>query len=144
MEKEDLKYKLKIAILLCSLFLLVAIPVTIAVVNLTYHMTATVGPDETATAYLDEACLTELPTPHDWGTVTDGSIVNVWIKNEGNVAIDVTITISSEIDCAVNPSWTTTTLALNASQQLDLTISTTAPGGTPISWDLEVTSKQSL
>jgi len=111
----------------------------LAAAFVSYHMTATVESEE-AKAYLDLACTIPLTTPYDWGSVTDGTAVSIWIRNDGTVTVDVTLTITGEIDCTVTPSWTATTLTTGQVQSLDLTISTVATPGTEISWDLSVDS----
>ena len=141
MNREGFKENVKIALMLAGIFALVATPIAIAGYFL-YQFTATVESDE-AKAYLDAACTTEVPKPHDWGSITTETLVTVWIKNIGTVTVDVTLTISGETDCTVTPSWTATTLAVSEVQPLDMTISTTATPGTSISWNLDINSNKS-
>ena len=143
MNREGFKENVKIALMLAAIFLMIAVPVAIAQYYLTYHFSATVSVDETVTAYFESTCTTPIPEPYDWGSIEDGTVISVWIRNDGNVQVDVTLTISGEIDCTVMPSWIATTLAVSEVQPLDMTISTTATPGTSISWNLDINSNKS-
>jgi len=143
LNRENFKENAKIALMFAGIFALIAIPVAIAQYYLTYHFSATVSVDETVTAYFESACTTPIPEPYDFGSVEDQTVISVWIRNDGNVQVDVTLTISAETDCTVTPSWTATTLTVGQIQQLDMTISTVATPGASISWGLDIDSNKS-
>ena len=140
MNREDFKENLKIATMLIGLFIIIAVPVAVIAYQFSYTFTATVESEE-AKAYLDAACTTEAPATYDFGSITSGTTVTVWIKNVGTVTVDVALTII-ETDCTVTPSWTATTLTAGQIQQLDMTITTTATPGTSVSWNLDIDSNK--
>lgn len=137
----ELKIYKKLLIIFLTLTIISG--VVLAVFDITYHMTGTVESEE-VTAYEDAGCTIALdPVLHDWGNVKNGDTKSIWIKNVGSVTVDVTIAISNEVDCTISPSWTAHYgLTTQASVQLDLTISTTALAGTPISWHVDITSNK--
>jgi len=103
-------------------------------------MTATVGVNETVTAYLDGACTTLLPDSKDWGTVNNGDTREIWCKNVGNVQVDVTLIVSNEIDCTVILDKSNFGLNVGAVQKVVMTINTEAVGNSNISWDFDINS----
>lgn len=132
--------KKAIAILIVALGLVGIVSATYYYV---YHMSGTVGVNETVVGYLDSACSVPLPDNRDWGNVSSGDTKEIWFKNEGNVQVDVTLTVTGETDCTVTLDISSFTLSKGATRKVTLTISTSATGGTAISWDLDVSSRKS-
>lgn len=111
----------------------------VAAVAYTYHMTATVGGSKIGT-YLDVDCTDTLPTDYDWGSVLSGEIKSIWIQNEGTEDLTVNLEATSVVGCTIFFSVNDFPLNVDALQKVDMTITTPEPVGTPISWDVAITT----
>ena len=142
MNREGFKENVKIALMLAAIFLMIAVPVAIAVYNWNMNITWTfyVAPDETIEVYTDVACTIAWDHTLDLIDVSTPQNFDFYVKNEGNVAVDVTITENSLTGATV--SWTPTSLAdlaIDASAQMTLTITFTTDG----SYDFDFESNES-
>ena len=120
--------------------LLIAFLVGIAgAVAYTYHMRATVGGPKIET-YLDVDCNNPLPTDYDWENVLSGDVKPIWIKNEGTQDVTVNLAATNLVGCTIAFSINDFPLNVDAVQKVDMTITTAESVGTPISWDVAITT----
>jgi len=132
LNREDFKENLKIATMLIGLFIIIATPIALAVFQWHMNITWTVyipPADETIEVYIDPACtapwdhtlpLTDVSTPQTF---------DFYIKNEGNVIVDVTIT--GETITGGTAVWTPTSissLAVGSFELMTLELTFTADG----------------
>jgi len=126
-----------VAILIC----LLAIPVLIVVAAFTWQMSISWTYEvETIQAYTDMGCT--IPWDHTLNLVgvSTPQTFDFYIQNEGNVAVDVTIT--NEVLSGATVAWTPTSLSsltVGTSGQMTLTITFTADG----SYDFDFESNKS-
>lgn len=132
--------KMLIVALVCLVSL---VALSFAAYNHVYHMSGTVGVNESVLAYLDEGCTSLLPDNKDWGNILDTVDKSIWLKNMGNVQVDVTLTIGNLVGCTVTLDPSSFTLNIGATRLVTMTITPTEAGGTPISWDLTVSATKS-
>ena len=112
--------------------------VALAVYNHTYHFTGTVL-TEKIEFYSDPACTEPVPDPHSWGSIGNETIT-IYAKNTGDVTVHVILTVSNEVNCTVTLDPVEFTLAVAGTQPVEMDATVTAPSGSGVSWDLDVSA----
>lgn len=113
--------------------LILGTSLAVAVINLTYNMSAqTIS--QSLVIYSDAGGTNIIdPSSYVWSgqIINNGSVVYAWVKNLGNVALNVTISPVSALNCFVtyDPS-TPFILTANETQEMSMTFSNVQPNST--------------
>jgi hypothetical protein len=98
--------------------------------------------NETVKVYTNAECTHEMTSPYTWSQhVYNGAVISIWIKNVGNVDVQVTLSISNATNCEVTLNPSQFTLLPGQTQKVDMIFSNVDTTKETASWTLNVNSE---
>jgi len=105
-------------------------------------MSGTIYYSEEVPVYLDANCSILMPSVYNWGILTNGISKNIWVKNIGDVAVNVSIEVLNPLNCYINVSPSNLALIVGKVEEIDLSIEVYGEPSDVVSWGLKVSAEK--
>lgn len=78
-----------------------------------------------------------IPSTYTWTeTVWNGTILDMWARNTGNINVNVTLSLASQVNCSITLTPNSFALNIDSIQQIKIGFANVT--GTTVSWSFDL------